>query len=61
MIAMFGSWGVVALPIVLYITALKNLMSIEVFMLIVSVIFAAICLAPYRYLMTRGKKIFESL
>jgi len=60
-IAMFGSWGIVALPIVLYITALKNLMSIEVFMLIISVIFAAICLALYRYLMTRGKKIFESL
>lgn len=61
MIAMFGSMGVVALPIIIYAAALKDFVSIEAFMLIAAVLFAAICAALYRYLMTRGKSIFESL
>jgi ABC-2 type transport system permease protein len=60
MIAMFGSWGMVALPSVL-LFALPELLPPEAVMCIFTLLTAALTAAMYRWIMTRGAKIYSEL
>ncbi len=61
MISMFGSAAVVIAPMLIYIFLAAGKISIEAFIGIFAVVIGLVSLGLYRYLMTRGKKVFESL
>jgi ABC-2 type transport system permease protein len=60
-ITMFTSMAVVLLPTVLYSAALAQTLTIELFMIIYTIVIIALCLLMYRYLKTKGSIIFASL
>lgn len=61
MIAMFGSAAVVILPALLYALVLADHLTATAFLTIYTVLAGIACLSLYRWLMTRGKAIFEAL
>lgn len=61
MITMFSSMGVVALPVILYITVLVNIMSAELFIILYTAALAAVSAVMYGYLKTKGNAIFPYL
>ncbi len=60
-LAMFGSFAIVLLPTVLYFVLFIEMLSIETYMWVVSVVLALICLGLYEYIKHRGTKIFTQL
>lgn len=60
-LAMFGSWAMLILPVILYIFLFMDLVSIMTYLWIVSVLMALICLALFEYIKHRGTKIFTNL
>jgi len=61
LIAMFGSFGAVLIPAVLYFYVLKSVIDVEIYMLIVAIVLAIVCILMYQFLMTKGKEIFAKL
>jgi ABC-2 type transport system permease protein len=61
MIAMFASMAIVIAPVILYGSLLYDIMMMELFMLICTVVFAILCVLMVRYLKTKGRDIFASL
>lgn len=60
-LAMFGSWAMLILPVVLYLVLFMKIMTVMTFMWVVSVVMALICLLLFEYIKHRGTKIFVSL
>ncbi|SCP99684.1 hypothetical protein [Anaerobium acetethylicum] len=61
LIAMFGSAAAVLAPGMVYLKLLSDKVLAEVYMIGYGVLLAAACLILYRWLMTRGARIFETL
>ena len=59
-IAMFASMGAVLVPVVLYFLA-SRVMGAELYLLLVALVFAALGLVQYRWLMTAGARRFQNL
>ena len=60
-IAMFGSWGVLAAPVVLYVAALDGLLGVTAYLYICAALLAAACAAMYIYLGRGGERRFAAL
>lgn len=60
-LAMLIAIGTVALPALLYISLLSDMISAEIYLCIVFLLFAAGAVILYRYLVTRGVEIFKDL
>ncbi len=60
-LTMFGSMAIVILPIILYITLFVDVLAVETYMWLVSVVLAIICLGLYEYIKRRGTRIFMEL
>ena len=61
MLAMFGSAAVVIAPMLIYMFLAAGKISVEAFTGIFALVIVLACLGLYRYLLTRGKRIFEGL
>lgn len=59
-VAMFASMGAVLVPVVLYFLA-SRVMGAELYLLLVALVFAALGLVQYRWLMTAGARRFQNL
>lgn len=60
-ISMFGTMALVALPTILYVALFKDMIMVETYMVVCTVIFVVLCFGLYKHLRTGGKRIFESL
>ncbi len=60
-LTMLGSMAMVILPVVLYVVILNDLLAPEMFMWIVCVVMALICLGLYLFIKKKGTKIFTRL
>ena len=61
MIAMFGSWAVLAAPAILYFVLLDGLVGLTAYLYICAAALAAACAAMYAYLGRGGSRRFENL
>ncbi len=61
MITMFGSWAVLAVPIVLYVVALDGVVDMTVYLYVCAALLAIACAAMYAYLGRGGEKRFAAL
>ena len=61
MLTMFGSMGLVLIPIFLYIFLLSSVLSLTGYMLICLAVIVLACAGLYYYLVRRGVVIFENL
>lgn len=60
-IAMFGSALILLISVIIYIFLLTNLLGTELYLLICFILFTLLSYGLYKYLLTKGKKIFEKL
>lgn len=60
MLTMFGSMGLILVPVLLYIM-LGSSISLTLYMLICLAVFALGCVGLYFYLVRRGTVLFENL
>lgn len=60
-LAMFGSAAVVIAPMLIYMFLAADKMSVDIFMGIFAAVLGIVSLGLYRYLVTRGKRVFEKL
>lgn len=61
MITMFGGWGLVFGAAALYAFVLNNIMALQVFLGILTVLLLAVCFIMYRWLAGSGSRRFEEL
>lgn len=61
MLAMFGSAAVVLAPMLIYMFLAAGKMSIDAFIAIFAAVLGLVSFGLYRYLLTRGKRVFEGL
>lgn len=61
LIAMFGAMALVALPTVVYATALSGMIGLEVYIALVTLLVCALAAGLYIFLKTKGARMFEAL
>lgn len=60
-ISMLASFGAIALPAILYVSLLAQKLTVDLYMLIYTLILGVLCVLLYRYLKTKGSAIFAYL
>ena len=60
-LTMFASWGILAVPIIIYVAALSSVMSATVMLYIFAAVLAILCAAMYAYLGRGGERRFNEL
>ena len=61
MIVMFSSMAITALPIILYTAWLIKIIALDIYLVLCAAVLLLMCYGAYRYLKTKGKKVFYSL
>mgnify|MGYP000861809337 CR=1 FL=1 len=61
MISMFGSFVIISIPILLYMFLLISHINLEWYLFICFILFVTLSYGLYKYLVTKGKRMFERL
>lgn len=61
MVTMFGGMAIVAIPILIYVFAIKGSFDLVLYVWIWAAVFAVLCVVMWRYLMTAGSRRFDRL
>lgn len=61
MISMFGAFAVILIPGLLYIVLLDGMIAMNLYLLLITVIYAIVCILLYHFLTHKGCIIFEAL